>query len=114
MRVKPWVASGETPLPAVIVKSYAPPLPAAGVPVIVAVPSGLSVKVTPLGRVASPSLSEGVGAPVVVTVKLPKVPAVKMVSSSLVIVGAAGLSTVRVKSWVASAETPLLAVTVKS
>src|SRR5438067_334624 len=53
-----------------MVRTYAPPLKAAGVPVIVAVPSRLSVKVTPLGSEPT-SLSAGVGTPVVVTVNVP-------------------------------------------
>jgi hypothetical protein len=44
-------------------------------------------------------LSEGVGVPVVVTVKLPAVPAVNVVLLALVIAGA--WSTVNVKLWVA-------------
>ena len=59
-------------------------------PAIVAVPSPLSVKLTPLGRVW---LSEIVrvgpdGTPVVVTVKLPACPTVKVVAAALVMSGA--------------------------
>ena len=85
--VKLCVALGETPLLAVIVSEYVPPVPAAGVPPSVAVPFPLFVKVTPLGRVPD-SLSAGVGDPVVVTVKLPAVPTVNVVLFALVIAGA--------------------------
>src|ERR1700712_641070 len=49
--VRVWVAFGLTPLPAVRLSGYVPPLPAAGVPDRVAVPLPLSVKVSPAGRV---------------------------------------------------------------
>ncbi len=62
-------------------------MPAAGVPARVAVPSPLSVKVTPLGS-APVSVIAGVGLPLVVTVKLPALPAVKVVPSAEVMVGA--------------------------
>jgi hypothetical protein len=55
--------------------------------VIVAVPFPLSVKVTPLGRLPV-LLSAAVGDPVVVTVKDPVAPLVKLVLSALVIAGA--------------------------
>ncbi len=84
-------------------------MPAAGVPDRVAVPSPLSVKVTPLGNVPV-SLSAAVGLPVDVTVKVPDDPSMKVVSFADVMAGAA--STVRVKDWVASGLTPLLAVMV--
>ena len=64
--------------------------------------------VTPVGRVPV-SVSVGVGIPVVVTVKLPAVPTVKVVLVALVIAGA--WLTVRVKLWVA--EKPLAAVKVR-
>ena len=54
-RLKVWVASGVTPFVAVIVSVYVPPEPAAGVPASVAVPSPLSVNVTPDGSMAAPS-----------------------------------------------------------
>ncbi len=76
-----------------------PPVPAAGVPARVAVPSPLSTNVTPVGN-APVSLSAGVGNPVVVTVNVPAVPVVNVVVSALVIAGA--WSTVSVKLWVAS------------
>ena len=57
----------------------------------------MSTKVTPLGR-APVSLNDGVGVPVVVTVKLPAVPAVNVVALALVIAGAVPpLFTVSVK-----------------
>ena len=66
--------------------------------------------VTPLGS-APVSVSVGVGAPVVVTVKLPDVlPTVKVAVFALVIAGA--WFTVRVKLWFAGLPTPLLAVIV--
>jgi hypothetical protein len=75
---------GETPLLAVMV---IPKTPAnVAVPVMVAVPLPLSVKVTPEGR-APDSLSAGVGEPVVVTVKAPGVPLVKLVELALVMAG---------------------------
>ena len=52
-----------------------------------AVPSCLSVKVTPLGRLPD-SVITGVGEPVVVTVKLPALPTVKVALLALVIAGA--------------------------
>ena len=51
-----------------------------------AVLSPLSTKVTPDGR-ALVSLIDGVGLPVVVTVKVPALPSVKAVASALVIAG---------------------------
>src|ERR1022692_3637779 len=86
-----------------------PLLPAAGEPARVAVPSPLSVKVTPLGRLPD-SDSAAVGVPVEVTVKVPDDPSVKVVLSPEVMAG--GPSTVRVKDWLASGLTPLEAVMV--
>ena len=56
-------------------------------PLSVAVPLPLLVNVTPLGR-APLSLTVGVGEPVVVTVKLPDWPTVKVVLVPLVMAGA--------------------------
>ena len=75
-------------------KTYKPPLPASGVPLSVAVPFPLSTKFTPAGS-APVSVSAGTGNPMVVTVKLPSVPVVKVVLPALVIAGA--WSTVSVK-----------------
>src|SRR5260370_2883978 len=66
VRVKVWVASGATPLAAVMVKLYVFAAPA--VPPSVAVPSRLSVSVAPDGR--GEAVIEGIGCPVVVIVKL--------------------------------------------
>ena len=109
MRVKDWMAAGLTPFVAVIVTGYVPPEPGAGVPASVAVPSPLSLNLTPRG---SPPFSDkpGVGTPVVVTVRVPAWPTAKVVWSALVIPGA--WLTVRVKLWVASGPTPFVAVIV--
>src|SRR5271166_6919571 len=93
VRVKFWVTE-LTVLAAVKVREYVPPVPAAGVPLSTPVAAS---NVTPLGK-APVSLSVGVGVPVVVTVKLPAVPTVKVVLVALVIAGA--WLTVRVKFWV--------------
>ena len=74
-------------------------------------PFPLSVKVTPEGKLPV-SDRLGVGVPVVVTVKLPALPSVKVVDDSEVIVGAVPASTVRVKDCVASEPTPFDAVIV--
>ena len=58
-------------------------------PAIVAVPSPLSVKLTPLGSLVDPSERAGAaGTPVAVTVKLPACPTVKVVAAALVMSGA--------------------------
>src|SRR5947209_5322348 len=67
-RVKLWVASGVAPLLAVMVSGKVPVW--LGVPAIVALPSWLSVKVIPFGRVPAIPI-EAVGWPVVVTTKDP-------------------------------------------
>ena len=95
---------------AVIVREYVPALPDAGVPLSVAVPFPLFVKVTPLGS-APDSVRDGVGDPVVVTVKLPAVPTVNVVLFVLVIAG--DWVTVNVKPWLAGVPPPLLAVIVR-
>src|SRR5215472_873275 len=110
VRVKLWLAGVPTPLLAVIVREYVPALPDAGVPLSVAVPFPLFTNVTPLGSVPV-SVSDGVGAPVVVTVKLPAAPTVNVVLLGLVIAGV--WFTVRVKLWLAGVPTPLLAVIVR-
>ena len=82
---------------------------------IVAVPLPLSVNVTPVGSVAvfvHPAkfvfVKVAVGAPVVVTVKLPAVPVVKVVEVALLIVGATP-EIVNVNFWVALGVSPLAA-----
>ena len=72
-------------------------------------PSPLSVKLTPAGN-APCTDSAGAGKPLVVTVKLPARPVVNCAPAGLI---AGGWPTVKVKSWVASGETPLAAVIVK-
>ena len=74
-----------------------------------AVPFPLSTKVTPRGKVPA-SLINGVGKPVAVTVKVPGLPAEKVVVLGLVIVGAS--LTVKVNDWVALGRTPLAALIV--
>ena len=82
VRVKLCVAFGATPLFAVIVIGYVPPVPAAGVPLNT--PAAESV--TPLGKV--PVCEKlGAGAPVAVTLNDPAVPTVKVVALPLVIAG---------------------------
>ena len=100
-RMKGSVAGGLTPFVAVIVNGYAPPEPAPGVPASVAVPSPLSVNVTPGGS-APVSDNAQLGTPVVVTLKVPACPTVKVAWWALVIAHACAGSTVRVKVWVAS------------
>ena len=95
---------------ALMVIGYVPPEPVAGVPLSVAVPFPLLVKVTPPGSVPV-SLRVGVGDPEVITVKEPAVPTVKVVLLALVITAA--VFTVSVKGCVALGSVPLLAVKVK-
>ena len=113
VRVKLWAASGDTPLEAVIVSVYVPKVPAVGVPASVAVPLSFATKVTPDGSTPV-SLSEGVGTPVVETVKLLEMPVVNVVAAALVIAGARAAATVSVKLWVAAGDTPLEAVIVSA
>jgi hypothetical protein len=86
VRVKLCDADGVAPLVAAIVIGYAPAVPSAGVPANVAVPSPLSVNVTPLGS-APVSDNAGVGDPVVFTVKLPAESTVNVVLVPDVIAG---------------------------
>ena len=67
-------------------------------PARVADPSWLSVKFTPLGSAELPMDSDGVGVPVVVTVKVPALPWVNVVVLAEVM--AAGVLTVREKGAV--------------
>jgi hypothetical protein len=85
--VKLWVAGVATPFVAVIVIEYVPPLPEAGVPLRVAVPLPLSLKVTPLGR-APVSVNDGDGKPVVNTVNDAEAPVLNVVLLGLVMAGA--------------------------
>ena len=87
--------------------------PEIGVPLKTAVPSPLSTNVTLAGNVGVLLVSvmvDTVGTPVVVTVNVPATPMVKAVLSALVIAGDS--ITVKVKDWMASVPTPLLAVIV--
>ena len=79
------VALGVTPLAAVSAKVVVPTT--VGIPVIVAVPFELAVKVSPLGGVPM-SLTVAVGTPVVVTLNVPLVLTVKYAVVALVIAGA--------------------------
>ena len=88
---------------------YVPPLPDAGVPLRVAVPSPLSLKVTPLGS-APDSVKDGVGKPVVSTVNDAEAPTANVVLLGLMMAGA--WSTVKLKVWLAGEPMPLLAVNV--
>jgi hypothetical protein len=81
--MKLCVAAVPIPLLAVKVMLYAPPVPAAGVPLSTPV-EGL--KVTPLGNVPV-TVKVGAGRPVAVTVNEPAVPAVNVVIFPLVIPG---------------------------
>ena len=85
--VKLWLASGLTPLDALIVIGKLPVDPDAGVPARVAVPSPLSVNVTPDGSDPD-SVTFATGLPVVVTVNVPAVPAVNVADVPLVMAGA--------------------------
>ena len=83
--VKVWLTV-PLALVAVIVIGKLPPLLGPAVPEIVAVPLPLSVKLIPAGR-APDSVSAGVGAPVVVTVKLNGAPTIEVADEALVMVG---------------------------
>src|SRR6266545_6032892 len=112
VRVKLCVAFGVTPLFAVMVIGYVPPVPGSGVPASVAVPSLLLTNVTPLGSapVSLMHIDAPVGKPVVVTVNVPATPVWNVVVFVLVIDGAC--CTVRVKLCDAAGGTPLLALMV--
>ena len=86
--MKDCVASGLTPLLAVIVSGYDPPVVAAGVPLNVAVPFPLFVNVTPAGSAPNSVIVATVGVPLVVTVNVPALPTVNVVAPPLVITGA--------------------------
>ena len=57
---------------------------------------------------------EGIGVPVVVTVKVPATPTVNVVVAALVIVGAGPALTTRVKLWTAFGRFPFEAVNVSA
>ena len=73
---------------AVVVNEYDPPVAAAGVPLSVAVPLALFVKVTPAGSAPLSVMVVTEGEPVVVMVKIPALPTVNVVVLALVIAGA--------------------------
>ena len=85
--MKACVASGVSPLLALIVSKYDPPVAAPCVPLNVAVPLPLSPKVTPAGS-APLSVIVPTGDPLVVTVNVPAFPTVNVVAFALVIAGA--------------------------
>lgn len=85
--VKVWTAAAPTPFAAVKLIEYVPPLPEAGVPLRVAVPLPLSLKVTPLGS-APVSATDGVGKPVVSTVNDAEAPTLNVVPLGLAMAGA--------------------------
>lgn len=110
VNVNVWM-SGSRPLLADIVRMYTPSSPASGVPLRVAVPSPLFTKLTLAGNAGLlvAVMVDTVGAPLVVTLNVPKLPMVNAVLSMLVMSGDS--STVRIKDCVVS-PTPLLAVIV--
>ncbi len=85
-------------------------MPAAGVPASVAVPSPLSVRPTPLGRVPAWVMATLPAPPEVVTVKVPALPTANVAWSVLVRTG--GSVTVSVKLCVAGVLAALVAVIV--
>jgi hypothetical protein len=115
VNVKDCEAGVPTPLLAVNVKEYVPPVPAAGVPPSAPVPFPLSANVTPLGS-APVSVSAGEGDPVVVTKNSSTEPTSNVVLLALVKAGdvpPVPLVTVRVNDCVAAVPTPFPAVIVK-
>ncbi|MDE3202704.1 MAG: hypothetical protein KGQ66_00610, partial [Acidobacteriota bacterium] len=100
------MASDGTPLVASRLIGQLPAEPVAGVPAIVAVPSPLSVKVTPGGR-APVSVLKACPLPVVVTVKDPGEPTVKVADEGLVKLGGkSGVMT----AWAAEANSAVVTV----
>ena len=104
VNVKLCVAFDPTPLLAVMVMGYEPPVFAAGVPL-----STPAENVTPAGSVPV-SLRVGAGNPDAVTVNEPRLPTLNVVAAALVTAGAWFI--VNVKLCVAFDPTPLLAVMV--
>ncbi len=88
VNTKVWVAFGKNPFDAVKFRLYVPPVPAAGVPLRVAVPSPLLTKETPFGNAEPFEIVGGIGMPVVVIVKEPALPTVNVVAATLVMAGA--------------------------
>ena len=109
--VKDCVVFGVTPLLAVMVKQYVPPVPTAGVPLKVAVPLWLSTKFMPSREPVAISVVATGKSWLVLTMKVPAVPVVNVVLFTLVMVGAS--FTVSENDCVAFGVTPLLAVMVK-
>ena len=73
-----------------------PSVPTCGMPLSVAVPFPLSVKVTLAGKAPTLVIVVTVGEPAAVTVKEPGLPIVKAVLSALVMVGASVTVSVKV------------------
>ena len=84
-------------------------MPAAGVPLSTRAVARVERHAA---RQRAPCVTDGVGVPVAVTVKVPAVPTVNVAPAALVIAGA--WFTVSVKVCVASGATPLPAVSVRS
>src|ERR1043165_8227362 len=107
--VKLCVPFGVTPLFAVMVIAYVPPVPAFGMPASVAVPLPLSTNVTPPGSapVSLRTIDAPLGKPVVVTVNVPATPTLNVAAFALVMAGAWLI--VRVKDWLAFGRLPLAA-----
>jgi hypothetical protein len=109
VRVKDWVALGESPLAAVMVMGKVPLCVAS--PDNDAVPLRLSVKVTPAGS-GPDSVMAGDGAPVVVTVKESETPCVNESELELKMAGGTGMYVNW--SWGLVADLPLAEATVTS
>lgn len=87
VNTKDCVAVGATPFAAVIVRGYEPPVDEPGVPLKVAVPFVVVIKLTPVGN--DPLMeSVAVGNPVVVTLKVLGLVTVKVVLLALEMDGA--------------------------
>jgi hypothetical protein len=106
VKVKDCVASGPVALWAVMVNEYVPPVPTAGVPAKLPVPSVLSTKLIPPGNppVSVRTVPAGNELPVV-TAKVPAVPTTNVVDAALVIDAAS--FTVNVNDCVASGDVAL-------
>jgi hypothetical protein len=107
MRVKLWVAEGEAPFEAVIVIGYVPAVPDGAVPAS----TPRLENVTPVGRAPTSENVEG-GVPLAFTVNEPAEPTVNVVAAAEVKAGAC--STLNVKNWMASGETPFSATMVRA